>query len=110
MKKQFPPSENPRPAPDVPRAFGAWSLVLLWSLVLGAWSFSYSADWPTHMANNQRTGVTAEQLADASLVQKWAFTSPAPPQTAWFRQMRYDGSNAANGEKSQRAYDSAFNV
>lgn len=69
-----------------------------------------AADWPTHMANNQRTGVTAEQLADASLVQKWAFTSPTPPQTAWFRQMRYDGSNAANGEKSQRAYDSAFNL
>ena len=62
------------------------------------------------MANNQRTGVTAEQLPDNTLVQKWAFTSPTPPQTAWFRQMRYDGSNAANGEKSQRAYDSAFNL
>jgi outer membrane protein assembly factor BamB len=73
-------------------------------------SAGMATDWPTHMGNNQRTGVTAEQLPDATLVQKWAFTSPTPPQTAWFRQMRYDGSNAANGEKSQRAYDSAFNL
>jgi outer membrane protein assembly factor BamB len=62
------------------------------------------------MANNQRTGVTTEQLPDASLTQKWAFTSPVPPAPAWHRQMRYDASNAANGEKSQRAYDSAFNL
>jgi outer membrane protein assembly factor BamB len=62
------------------------------------------------MGNNQRTGVTAEQLTDATLTQKWAFTSPVPPQPAWHRQMRYDASNAKNGEKSQRAYDSAFNL
>ena len=69
-----------------------------------------AADWPTHMGNNQRTGVTAEQLDNSSLAPRWAFKSPVRPQPAWHRQMRYDGSNAANGEKSQRAYDSAFNL
>jgi outer membrane protein assembly factor BamB len=69
-----------------------------------------AADWPTHMGNNQRTGVTAEQLDNSSLAPRWVFKSPVRPQPAWHRQMRYDGSNAANGEKSQRAYDSAFNL
>jgi len=69
-----------------------------------------AADWPAHMANNQRIGVTTEQLPDAALVEKWVFASPVPPQPAWHRQMRYDASNAKNGERSQRAYDSAFNL
>ncbi len=82
-----------------------------WTLALGAWFLSHSsaADWPTAMANNQRTGVTTESLPAATLVQQWIWTSPMPPAPAWHRQMRYDGSNAKNGERSQRAYDSAFN-
>ena len=93
------------------RHIGFWILSIPWILGFGfCISPLHAADWPTHMANNQRTGVTAEQLADTALTQKWSFASPVPPQPAWHRQMRYDGSNAANGEKSQRAYDSAFNL
>jgi outer membrane protein assembly factor BamB len=111
MTTLFLKTARPRPWSTILR-IGAWSLELLWSLVPGAWCFrgAAAADWPSHMANNQRTGVTAEQLGDASLTEKWSFTSPVPPQPAWHRQMRYDGSNAKNGEKSQRAYDSAFNL
>ena len=43
---------------------GSWSLVLFCCLFLGACNLTTAADRPAHMANNQRTGVTAEQLAN----------------------------------------------
>jgi outer membrane protein assembly factor BamB len=62
------------------------------------------------MANNQRSGVTAEQLTASALTQKWVWQSPVPPQPAWHRGARWDGYNLITGVKSQRDYDKAFNL
>lgn len=39
-------------------------------------------DWPTYMHDNQRSGVTGEEL-EAPLSLKWVFTPSAPPAKGW---------------------------
>lgn len=69
-----------------------------------------AADWPTHMGNNQRNGITSEQLNAASLTQAWVWSSPTPPQPSWAGEARYDAYNLVHSNKSMRAYDLAFNL
>jgi len=71
-KHILPAPQSQRRLPYRATAVGIWNLNFLWILGFGIWNFPLrAADWPTHMANNQRTGVTPEQLPDAALVQKW---------------------------------------
>lgn len=45
-------------------------------------SVASSADWPTYLANNERTGSTSEQLK-LPLTLAWAFSSPSSPRRTW---------------------------
>ncbi len=45
-------------------------------------SMASSADWPTYLADNERTGSTSEQLK-LPLAQTWVFSSPSPPRRTW---------------------------
>ncbi len=69
-----------------------------------------ASDWPTHLANNRRTGVTTEQLNAAALAPAWTWTSPCPPQAAWDAESRWDAYQMVSGNKSMRSYDQAFNL
>lgn len=71
---------------------------------------AHAADWPTHMGNNQRDGITSEQLNAAALTQVWVWSSAAPPQPAWAEEARYDAYQMVSGNKSMRSYDLAFNL
>lgn len=62
------------------------------------------------MGNNQRNGITAEQLNAAALAQAWVWSSAAPPQPAWPAEARYDGYSMVSGNLSMRAFDLAFNI
>lgn len=41
-----------------------------------------SADWPTYLANNERTGSTSQPLK-LPLTQTWVFSSPSAPRRTW---------------------------
>jgi len=41
-----------------------------------------SKDWPTYLANNERTGSTSQQLK-LPLTQAWVFSSPTSPRRTW---------------------------
>ncbi|MBC8868800.1 MAG: PQQ-binding-like beta-propeller repeat protein [Planctomycetes bacterium] len=41
-----------------------------------------SADWPTYLANNERTSSTSQQLK-LPLTQAWLFSSPSAPRRTW---------------------------
>lgn len=69
-----------------------------------------AVDWPSHMGNNQRNGITTEQLNAAALTEVWTWSSPAPPQPAWAGEARYDAYQMVHSNKSMRAYDLAFNL
>ncbi len=45
-------------------------------------SVASSADWPTYLANNERTGSTSQQLK-LPLTQTWVFSSPSSPRRTW---------------------------
>lgn len=62
------------------------------------------------MGNNQRNGITTEQLNAAALTQAWVWSSASPPQPAWPAEARYDGYSMVSGNLSMRAYDLAFNI
>lgn len=62
------------------------------------------------MGNNQRNGITGEQLAAAGLTQAWVWSSAAPPQPAWAGEARYDAYQMVSGNKSMRSYDLVFNL
>lgn len=40
------------------------------------------ADWPTYLANNERTSSTSQQLK-LPLAQNWVFSSPSSPRRTW---------------------------
>ncbi len=65
-----------------------------------------AADWPAAYHDNQRTGVTAEEL-QPPLAQKWVFQSPAPPAKGWAPPVHGYG---AIKRKPNACYDDAFRV
>lgn len=71
---------------------------------------AHGADWPTWRKDNNRSGVTSEQLTDTSLTQSWVFTEHTPPQAAWYGTMKRDAWNNVTNPKDARAYDRAFNI
>ncbi|HIG27479.1 MAG TPA: hypothetical protein EYQ50_06650, partial [Verrucomicrobiales bacterium] len=52
--------------------------VLLFSIVFG----TGAADWPTYRHDDQRSGVTGEQVDD-QLSLRWVFRAPHRPEAAW---------------------------
>lgn len=82
----------------------------IYSFLLGFTTLTFAADWPCHMGNNQRNGITAEQLNAAALTQAWVWSSAAVPQPVWAEEARYDAYQMLHSNKSMRAYDLAFNI
>lgn len=58
------------------------NLICLLLLTLWASATASSADWPTYLGDNQRTGATPERLS-LPLGQLWLFSSPAAPRRTW---------------------------
>jgi len=54
----------------------------LLALLLAALATARGEDWPTHMHDNQRTGVSRETLRPPLLL-SWVFDSPSPPAEGW---------------------------
>ena len=69
-----------------------------------------AVDWPTWRKDNNRSGVTTEQLTDAGLTQSWVFTEHSSPQAAWYGTMKRDAWANISDPKDARAYDRAFNI
>ncbi|MDP6358587.1 MAG: PQQ-binding-like beta-propeller repeat protein, partial [Planctomycetota bacterium] len=63
-------------------------------------------DWPTYQHDNQRTGVTAEELRPP-LHLLWEFNSPFPPAKGWALPVNGYG---ARKNKPNVSYDDAFRV
>jgi|GEM_PF-368023 len=63
-------------------------------------------DWPTYQHDNQRTGVTAEELRPPLQLQ-WKFDSPFPPAKGWALPVNNYG---ARKNKPNVSYDDAFRV
>ncbi|MCW1922655.1 PQQ-binding-like beta-propeller repeat protein [Luteolibacter arcticus] len=80
------------------------------TLLLSFSTLATAADWPCHMGNNQRNGITTEQLNAVALTEAWVWTSPTPPQPAWAGEARYDAYQMVHSNKSMRSYDLAFNL
>jgi outer membrane protein assembly factor BamB len=66
-------------------------------------------DWPTFMHDNQRSGVTSEQL-QPPLKQCWVFTSAHEPQPAWPPPAQQDFWHRSYNLRATVTYDRAFHV
>ena len=78
------------------------SAVVCWIAVPAA-----AGDWPTYRHDNQRSGITAEQM-DPPLSADWVFTPTHPPVHAWAdpQPKRIEG----NLELPRMRFDDAFHV
>jgi len=95
---------------DMRRASGIHALALaniavLLSAAVGPDAVSAS-DWPTFMRDNQRTGVTPDQLRPP-LTMRWIFNSPFPPAKGWALPTNGYGSLK---NKPNVSHDDAFRV
>ncbi|MDT8300478.1 MAG: PQQ-binding-like beta-propeller repeat protein [Sedimentisphaerales bacterium] len=66
-------------------------------------------DWPTFMHDNQRSGVTSEQL-QPPLSESWVFKSAHQPQPAWPLPAKQDFWHRHYNLRATAAYDRAFHV
>lgn len=57
-----------------------WAILCVATLCLSP--LVSASDWPTYLGDNARTGSSPEKL-NLPLKQRWAFSSPVPPQRAW---------------------------
>ena len=63
---------------------------IILSICLFLSPYLLAEDWPTWRKDNHRSGVSSEQLTDASLTQTWVFKEHSPPQPAWYGAMKRD--------------------
>ena len=69
-----------------------------------------AADWPTYMADAQRSGISAEQLA-TNLVPAWVFPRIAKPRAAWSSEAKSDYWNGiGNTLKNRLDFDAVNQV
>ena len=87
------------------------TLCLLLATAIAWWTArpapsAWAEDWPTVMHDNQRTGVTADEVRPP-LVLRWQCRSPFPPAPGWAPTPNGYG---ARKNKSDVSYDDAFRV
>ncbi|MBM4042115.1 MAG: hypothetical protein FJ290_26765 [Planctomycetes bacterium] len=70
---------------------------------------STGSDWPTHLHDNQRSGVTAETLA-LPLQEAWVHTPRHAPQPAWPAPAKVDYWHKLTDLAARVTYDRAFHV
>ena len=70
--------------------------------------FSVCADnWPTHMHDNRRSGVSNEELDFSRLDMAWKLTSPIPQKTAWAGPAPWDSYRDDDPLDALRNFDDA---
>ncbi len=79
------------------------AIALLLTLNAGA------GDWPTFRGDNQRSGVTVDQLS-WPLTQTWIHRPAQAPRPAWPRPAKRDFCHAIQKLSPSTAFDRAFNV
>ncbi len=79
-------------------------------LVVGMLGVAGAEDWPTYRHDNQRSGVTAEELNPAGLSKAWVHTPAYPPQPAWSGPAKWDSYAGIVGLRSMRNYDPVFHA
>ena len=77
-------------------------ILLLILLCLPAWA----EDWPTCLHDNQRSGVTAEEIRPP-LALRWEFRSPFPPAPGW---APLPNGYGVRKNKADVSYDDAFRL
>ena len=85
------------------------SLFVLFLVVLVNPGITKTEDWPTFMHDNQRSGVTSEQL-QPPLNESWVFKSAHQPQPAWPLPAKQDFWHRHYNLRATAAYDRAFHV
>jgi outer membrane protein assembly factor BamB len=85
------------------------SLSALIFLVLANPRTTKAEDWPTFMHDNQRSGVTSEQLRPP-LSECWVFKSAHQPQPAWPLPAKQDFWHHHYNLRATVTYDRAFHV
>lgn len=63
--------------------------------------------WPTYLRDNQRTGLSQEELS-FPLKKQWAWRAPLPPQSAWPPPAKTDFWNRKYDLKPRVVFDRAF--
>ncbi|MFC4991764.1 PQQ-binding-like beta-propeller repeat protein [Rubritalea tangerina] len=69
-----------------------------------------AAEWPTHLHDNLRSGVSSEQLTPSTLAQSWVYTPNAKPQPAYKGKMARDSYAKRTFQSDSFDYDKAFNL
>jgi outer membrane protein assembly factor BamB len=85
------------------------SLFVLFLVVFGNPGITKAEDWPTFMHDNQRSGVTSEQL-QPPLSESWVFKSVHHPQPAWPLPAKQDFWHRHYNLRATVTYDRAFHV
>lgn len=85
-------------------------LQLLLTLLMVSFCVTSMADWPTWQHDNRRTGTSDEKVNVTKLNHSWTWTSPAPPQTAWYGPAKWDAYAFHRNLPSMRSYDQVFHV
>lgn len=67
------------------------------------------ADWPTHLRDNQRTGLVTSTLK-TPLHMNWVFEQPTPPSPAWPAPAKQDFWNKKFNLKARVVYDRASHL
>ena len=69
--------------------------------IFGLVSAISAADWPTYMADAQRSGISSEQLS-TNLIASWIYPRIAKPKTAWFNEAKSDYWNGVGNTLKNR--------
>ena len=85
------------------------SLFILFLVVFVNPGITKAEDWPTFMHDNQRSGVTSEQL-QPPLSESWVFKSAHQPQPAWPLPAKQDFWHRHYNLRATVTYDRAFHV
>ncbi|NQT03390.1 MAG: PQQ-binding-like beta-propeller repeat protein [Planctomycetes bacterium] len=85
------------------------SLSVLFFVFLVNSGITKAEDWPTFMHDNQRSGVTSEQL-QPPLSESWVFKAEHQPQPAWPLPAKQDFWHRHYNLRATVTYDRAFHV
>ncbi len=71
------------------------------AFILGLALAATAADWPTYMADAQRSGISAEQLS-TNLAASWVYPRITKPKAAWFNEAKSDYWNGVGNTLKNR--------
>ena len=80
--------------------------IAICSLLLSVVSI-YAEDWPSHMHDNRRSGVSTEELDFSRLQSAWQMLSPVPQHTAWSGPAPWDAWRDDDPLDALRNFDDA---